>query len=166
MRYVSIAAAVVLAAALPLVVLAQVAGGPNPDDLGAIAGFVINALRGGDYSIAIFAGLVLLVGIVRKLATNIPALGTWFATDLGGALLMVATVVPIAFLTADLAGQPLTFDLAWKALGGGLIVFTLVRKILRPLFLLIPGRVGQVLVALLDFASGVVPKPALAPAPV
>ncbi len=145
---------------VPMVALAQ-ATAVNPDDLGALAKLFLDAIRGGDWQVAVLAGLVVLVSGARKLGTTIPKLGAFLSTDLGGALLTIGTVLPVALLGAHLAGQPLTFSLAVQALGGASLAFVVLRKILRPLVALIPG-VGPKLAALVDVLSGATAKAEIA----
>lgn len=148
--------------AAPLIVLAQAAATVNPDDLGQIATFLLNAIRGGDKQLAVLAGLVLAVRLVRWLGTKVPALEAFLLSDPGGVILTVATVVPLTLLTARAAGQPLTWQLAWAGVSGAVSGFVLLRKLLRPLVAKIP-KVGSILVSLIDLVTS---APSLAPAKV
>lgn len=143
----------------PLAALAQ-AGAVDPDNLGELAGFVINAIRGGDWQLAVLAGLVLLVSLVRKLAGKVPALSTFLASDPGGVVVTIATVVPVALLGAKMAGQPLSWALAWHAVAGAVGGFAILRKLIRPIVLLVP-KVGPLLAWVIDIITGS-PTPAKA----
>jgi hypothetical protein len=141
-----------LAVLAPFVVLAQVAG-VDPDNLGALATMVLDAIRGGDKQLAVLAVLVLAVSLVRRLAGKIPKVQAFLASDPGGVLLTIATVVPLALLTADLAGQPLTWRLAWASVTGAVGGFVLLRKLVRPLLGYVP-KVGPFLQAAIDLVTG------------
>lgn len=154
--FVVLAAAI---AALPFLARAQVAG-VDPDNLGWLAGVIVDAVKGGDWQLVVLAGLVGAVRLVRWAGTKIQPLASFLASDPGGVLLTIGTVLPLALLTAHLAHQPLTWRLAWGSVSGAVGGFVLLRKLARPLAGYL-GKPGALIQAAIDLVTGA-PKPAVA----
>lgn len=142
-----------LALLAPLAALAQGAVTIDPDNWGWLATLVLDAIRGGNWQVAVLGVLVVLVGLVRRLGPKIPALGTFLGTDPGGVILTLATVLPIGLLTAKLGSLPVTWTLAWGIVASSVGAFVILKKLVRPLVALIP-KVGPYLVALIDLVTG------------
>lgn len=160
--------ALLLAAALPFVALAQAVAPPG-DDLGALLALVADAVKGGDWQGAVLVGVLVLVWVIRKVLVRIPKVAAFIATDGGGALLLILAGLPTLLLAAKAGGAALTLSLVGKSLvavlgAGG--TWGVARKLLRlvsPLIAKIPG-VGPSLVGLVDALSGAKAKAEIAAA--
>ena len=154
-----------LALLAPILALAQEAGLPV-DDAAAWAKLLLDAIRGGDWQLGVLAGLVLVVWVVRKLASRVPKLQAFVATDWGGVVLNLATIIPLTLLGAKMAGQPLTLSLVIAAVGGPTALYVMARKVLRPLAPLVARipYIGKVLGPLFELLSGMNAKEEIAKA--
>jgi hypothetical protein len=106
---------IVALVALPFLALAQVV--PTPEDPSAFATFVLQAIQAKQWAVVGIAATIGLVFLLRKLGTKIPgAVGVFFGTRRGGALLAVLGGLAIAFATPIISGTPLGFDVVTNAI--------------------------------------------------
>ncbi len=156
---------IVLALALPLVVLAQEVIPPtiNPDDLGALfsAGLHAFSLSGpARWFSLLFVGVLLVVWAVRKFVPATTQVGAFIRTSEGGTVLGWVVSAAGALLAKVLVGGALSWPIAAAAFvaaaGGTGALWSQGRRLLRllvPLVAKIPG-VGGPLAGLLGYLSG------------
>lgn len=141
---------------LPVLALAQEAAPDLGLDGGAVLAALVQAVRGGQWSLVAVLSFVAVIWLLRKGGARfIP----WLAGDEGGAWLTFGTVAAGVLGAAALAGTPITWALAAKAFAGAAAVggtWSLGRRLLRsfvPLIAKIP-KVGPILAKIVGYIAG------------